>query len=232
MRDSIAEVYMDYYQQSGGTWSKVSSTMVDSWPISSSHGGGSVSYALNSTAPVQAVQVIDIDEHAYSDSGHLKHPLLQDNVESFSTFKYAQCSEVDVTSIGSSTIGTAALGRIATKTTDKLEVVVPELAWNKVKLHSFYEDNGHLTSTVSTVNGICSIAYPDDIVDNAKPAVVMSYDGQLGLLDESTGAAKFVNKHDLAAAVLSNGSIDYVIADSKCHIIGSKDNSTYDFSFS
>lgn len=86
-------------------------------------------------------------------------------------------------------------------------MLVPQLEWNKVKLHSFYEDNSHLASSVSDINGICSIVYPEDTVDSNESAVVMSYSGQLGLMDISIGNTAFVNKFDNAAAALSTGSI-------------------------
>lgn len=76
-----------------------------------------------------------------------------------------------------------------------------------MKLHSFYEDSSHLTSSVSDINGICSIVYPEDKFDSTESAVVMSYGGQLGLMDISTGNTAFVSKFDNAAAALSTGSI-------------------------
>lgn len=86
-------------------------------------------------------------------------------------------------------------------------MLVPQLEWNKVKLHSFYEDSSHLTSSVSDINGICSIVYPEDMADSNESAAVMSYSGQLGLMDISTGNIAFVSKFDNAAAALSAGSI-------------------------
>lgn len=73
---------------------------------------------------------------------------------------------------------------------------------------------------MSDINGICSIVYPEDIVDSNESAVVMSYSGQLGLMDISTGNIAFVNKFDNAAAALSNGSIQLAVHDTKRHIIG------------
>jgi hypothetical protein len=136
------------------------------------------------------------------------------------------------------------IGRIVSDASDgQLSVVVPELRWNNAKLCKFYfspsaSEGDSIQSAAVDVKGVSNIVFPDDRVDVHESAVVMSYDGRIGIVDESRGLSslsstriEYVNNMDIASIALSGGSIDLMMHDDMYHIIGMNGGTTYDISF-
>lgn len=213
---------------------------------STAYADGEICHSLCCTAPALAAHSLDLTANDLTaNEWWLKHPVLSYRITGFAKFMYSQQWESDIGATLSHMFSSdSTIGRIVSDASDgQLSVVVPELRWNNAKLCKFYfnpstSEGDYIQSAVVDIKGVSNIVFPDDRIDVNESAIVMSYDGQIGIVDESRGLSSlssapisYVNSIDIASIVLSGGSIDLMMHDDEYHIIGTNNNSTYDISF-